>query len=65
MAAKKKEPDYLESVDIKADRSQIGASGSHNKILKLFQPVREDRYEIVKVRLHRNNELISPETNGS
>jgi len=47
MAAKKKEPLIWKPADIKADPSQIGATGSRSKMIKLFQPVREGRCEIV------------------
>ncbi len=47
MAAKKKEPVIWKPADIEADPSQIGATGRRTKILKLFQPVREGRCEIV------------------
>lgn len=47
MAAKKKEPVIWKPADIEADLSQIGAKGRRTKMLKLFQPVRENRCEIV------------------
>ena len=47
MAAKKKEPVIWKPADIEADPSQIGATGRRIKMLKLFQPIREGRCEIV------------------
>ena len=48
MAAKKKEPTIWKPADIGVESSQIGAAGRHTKLLKLFQPVREGKCEIVK-----------------
>lgn len=48
MAAKKKEPTVWKPADIGVEPSQIGAAGRRNKLLKLFQPVREDKCEIVE-----------------
>jgi len=47
MAAKRKEPIIWKAADIGVDPSQIGASGRRTKLLKLFQPVREAKCEIV------------------
>jgi len=48
MAAKKKEPIIWKSADIGVDVSQIGAAGRRTKLLKLFQPVREGKCEIIE-----------------
>lgn len=48
MAAAKKQPIIWKPADIGVDLSQIGAAGRHTKLLKLFQPVREGRCEIVE-----------------
>ena len=48
MAAKKKEPIIWKPADIGAEPSQIGAAGRRTKMLKLFQPVREGKCEIVE-----------------
>ena len=48
MAAKKKEPVIWKPADIGVDPSQIGAAGRRTKMLKLFQPVREGKCEIVE-----------------
>jgi electron transfer flavoprotein beta subunit len=48
MAAKKKEPTIWKPADIGVEPSQIGADGRRSKLLKLFQPVREDKCEIVE-----------------
>lgn len=47
MAAAKKQPTVWKPTDIGADQSQIGAAGRKTKLLKLFQPVREGKCEIV------------------
>ena len=47
MAAKKKEPVVWKPADIGVDPSKTGASGRRAKLLKLFQPVREGKCEIV------------------
>jgi electron transfer flavoprotein beta subunit len=47
MAAKKKEPVIWKPADIEADPTQIGAKGSHTRMLRLFQPVREGRCEFI------------------
>ena len=47
MAAKKKEPVIWKPSDIGVDPSQIGATGRRSKLLKLFQPVREGKCEII------------------
>jgi len=48
MAAKKKEPVIWKPADISVEPSQIGAAGRRIKILKLFQPVREGKCEIME-----------------
>lgn len=48
MAAKKKDPTIWKPADIGVEASQIGASGRHTKLLKLFQPVREGKCEIIE-----------------
>ncbi len=48
MAAKKKEPIIWKPVDTGVEVSQIGAAGRHTKLLKLFQPVREGKCEIIE-----------------
>jgi len=48
MAAKKKEPTIWKPADIGVEASQIGAAGSHTKLLKLFQPVREGKCEVIE-----------------
>ncbi|MBI4187359.1 MAG: electron transfer flavoprotein subunit beta/FixA family protein [Chloroflexi bacterium] len=48
MAAKKKEPIVWKPADIGVDPSQIGAKGRRINLLKLFQPVREGKCDIVQ-----------------
>ncbi len=48
MAAKRIEPVIWKPADIGVEPSQIGASGRHTKLLKLFQPAREAKCEIVE-----------------
>ena len=48
MAAKKKEPIIWKPADIGVDPSQLGATGRRTKMLRLFQPVREGKCEIVE-----------------
>ena len=48
MAAKRKEPIIWKPADIGVDLSQVGASGRRIKILKLFQPIREGKCEIIE-----------------
>jgi electron transfer flavoprotein beta subunit len=48
MAAKKKEPVIWKPADIGVEVSKIGAAGRHTKLLKLFQPVRERKCEIIE-----------------
>ncbi|GAH72545.1 unnamed protein product, partial [marine sediment metagenome] len=48
MAAKKKEPVIWKPADIGGEPSQFGAAGQRTKLIKLFQPVREGKCEIVE-----------------
>ena len=48
MAAKKKEPIIWKPADIGVEPAQIGAAGQRAKMLKLFQPVREGKCEIIE-----------------
>ena len=48
MAAKKKEPIVWKPADIGIDAAQLGASGRRSKLIKLFQPVREGKCEIIE-----------------
>jgi electron transfer flavoprotein beta subunit len=48
MAAKKKEPVIWKPADIGIDPSQIGAGGRQAKLIKLFQPVRDTKCEVMK-----------------
>jgi electron transfer flavoprotein beta subunit len=48
MAAKKKEPAVWKPADIGVEVSKTGAAGRHTKLLKLFQPVREGKCEIIE-----------------
>lgn len=48
MAAKKKEPVIWKPADIGGEPSQLGAAGRRTKLLKLFQPVREGKCEIIE-----------------
>ena len=47
MAAKKKEPTIWKPADIGIEPSQVGTAGRHIKLVKLFQPVREGKCEII------------------
>ena len=47
MAAKKKEPIVWKPADIGVEPSQIGAAGRRSQPLKLFQPVREGKCEVI------------------
>jgi len=47
MAAKKKEPITWKPADIGVDPSKVGAAGRRAKMLKLFQPVREGKCEVI------------------
>jgi len=48
MAAKRKEPVIWKPADIGIEPSQLGAAGRRAKLLKLFQPVREGKCEIIE-----------------
>jgi len=48
MAAKRKEPIVWKPADIGVDPSELGAAGRRAKLLKLFQPVREGKCEIIE-----------------
>ncbi len=48
MAAKKKEPIIWKPADIGGEPSQFGVAGRRTKLLKLFQPVREGKCEIIE-----------------
>jgi electron transfer flavoprotein beta subunit len=47
-ASKKIDPIVWHPEDIDADLSRIGAAGRRSKLIKLFQPVREDECEIIE-----------------
>ena len=47
MAAKKKEPVTWKPADIRVEASQLGAAGRRTRLLKLFQPVRKGKCEII------------------
>jgi len=47
MAASKKQPVVWKPGDIGLDSSQLGAAGRKTKLLKLFQPVKEGKCEII------------------
>jgi len=47
MAAAKKQPIVWKPSDIGADESKIGAAGRRTKLVKLFQPVKESKCEVV------------------
>ncbi len=48
MAAKKKEPIIWKPADIGVEASQVGAAGRRTRLVKLFQPVREGKCEIME-----------------
>ena len=48
MAAAKKQPTVWKPADIEVDPSQVGTAGRKTTLLKLFQPVREGKCEIVE-----------------
>ena len=48
MAAAKKEPIRWSAQDIGAEASQLGAAGARIKLLKVFQPVKEGKCEIIE-----------------
>jgi electron transfer flavoprotein beta subunit len=47
MAAKKKEPTIWKPADIGVEPAQVGTAGRRTRIVKLFQPVREGKCEII------------------
>lgn len=47
MAAKRKEPTIWKPADIGVDPATIGAAGRRTKLVKLFQPVREGKCEVL------------------
>ncbi len=47
MAAKRKEPVIWKPADIGADPTRLGAAGRRTKLVKLFQPAREGKVEII------------------
>ncbi|MDP2920047.1 MAG: electron transfer flavoprotein subunit beta/FixA family protein [Dehalococcoidia bacterium] len=47
MSAKRKEPIVWKPADIGVEPGKIGATGRRSKMLKLFQPVREGKVEII------------------
>jgi electron transfer flavoprotein beta subunit len=47
MAAKRKEPIVWKPADIGVDPATIGAAGRRTKLVKLFQPVREGKCEVL------------------
>jgi electron transfer flavoprotein beta subunit len=48
MTAKRKEPLVWKPADIGADPAKLGASGRRSKLMKLYQPVRDSKCEILK-----------------
>ncbi|MBM3149762.1 MAG: electron transfer flavoprotein subunit beta/FixA family protein [Chloroflexi bacterium] len=48
MAAAKKQPVIWKPADIGVEPGQIGAAGRKNKLLKLFQPVKEGKCELIE-----------------
>ncbi len=48
MAAAKKQPTIWKPQDIGVDAAELGAKGRHTKLVKLFQPVREGKCEVIE-----------------
>jgi electron transfer flavoprotein beta subunit len=48
MAAAKKQPTVWKPGDIGLDTSEVGAAGRHSKLMRLFQPEKEARCEMVE-----------------
>ena len=48
MAAKKKEPVIWKPADIGGEPARFGTAGRRTRLLKLFQPVREDKCQIIE-----------------
>jgi electron transfer flavoprotein beta subunit len=47
MAAAKKQPIVWKPADLGIDPSKIGAAGRRSKLVKLFQPVKEGKCEVI------------------
>ncbi len=47
MAAKKREPTVWKPADIGIESSQVGSAGRRSRLVKLFQPLREGKCEII------------------
>lgn len=47
MAAKKREPAVWKPIDIGLEPSQVGAAGRRSHLVRLFQPVRDSRCEMI------------------
>ena len=47
MAAKKREPTVWKPADIGIEPSQVGAAGRRSRLVKLFQPLRDGKCEII------------------
>jgi len=48
MAAAKKQPTVWKPADIGVEPAQVGAAGRKTKVVKLFQPVREGKCEMIE-----------------
>lgn len=48
MAAKKKEPTIWQPADIGLEPSQVGAAGRRSQLVRLFQPVRKSKCEMIE-----------------
>ncbi|MEA3254151.1 MAG: electron transfer flavoprotein subunit beta/FixA family protein, partial [Chloroflexota bacterium] len=48
MAAARKQPVVWKPTDIGLEPSQVGTAGRHSKLIKLFQPVKEAKCEIIE-----------------
>ncbi len=48
MASKKKEPTVWKPTDIGLEPSQVGAAGRRSQLVRLFQPVRDSKCEIIE-----------------
>jgi len=48
MAAKRKEPIVWKAADIGVEPFQVGANGSRNRLVKLFQPVHDGKCEFIE-----------------
>ena len=47
MAAKRKQPSTWKPADIGLDIAKVGAAGRQLKLIKLFQPLRESRCQLI------------------